>query len=181
MKYFSTSIDEYINSDVHFFLVSRSTFKRTCRDLGIKRWQYGKRRMDGKILSNLEGKLNDKEKEPSTANFSCRDTTPVQNKLVHGSHRNQGLNKMTIKATFKGVTIRFELPALSGIAELENNVIERLHLQRENFSIKYQDDEGDWILIACDKDVQECLQMSRTMNKTTVKMLLDLPYNPHAH
>lgn len=84
---------------------------------------------------------------------------------------------MIVKETYNGVTIRFELSDLSRVAELQDNVTDRLQLERSSFSIKYQDDEGDWILFACDKDVRECMELSRSLNKTTIKMLLDLPIN----
>lgn len=151
-------------------LVSRSTFKRICRGLGIERWQHGKRRMDDNISSGLGRKLHDDRS--SRKNFSCSGIPPVPDTIAHTS---QNSTKMTIKATYNGVTIRFELPVSSGISELEDNVIERLHLERKSFSIKYQDDEGDWVLIACDKDLQECMKISGSSNKTTIKMLLDPP------
>ncbi|KAL8156778.1 hypothetical protein AgCh_001766 [Apium graveolens] len=43
---------------------------------------------------------------------------------------------------------RFELRE-SSMIELEDMVIERLKLKRHTFNIKYQEDEGDWVLIAC--------------------------------
>ncbi|WOG82568.1 hypothetical protein DCAR_0101733 [Daucus carota subsp. sativus] len=158
---------------VHF---SRSTFKRLCRDYGIKRWQNRKRRMDGDVSSKLTTKL--KNEEPSIRNFSYSGTTPVQDTIV--ARTGQELNEMTVKVTYNGINIRFKLPGSSGMAELENNVIERLHLERKSFSIKYQDDEEDWVLIACDRDVWECMQLARSLKKSTIKLLLDLPIHHHA-
>ncbi|KAK1403058.1 hypothetical protein POM88_002663 [Heracleum sosnowskyi] len=61
----------------------------------------------------------------------------------------QDMDKINVKATYNGVAIRFDLLNSSGMAELEDNVIERLKLERDAFSIKYEDEEGDWVLIAC--------------------------------
>lgn len=60
---------------------------------------------------------------------------------------------ITVKATYNEIAIIFEVLDSSGKVDLENNVIERLRMKRkrDTFSIKYQDDEGDWVLIACDK------------------------------
>lgn len=54
----------------------------------------------------------------------------------------QDMNKINVKATYKGTAIRFELLDSSGMTELEDMVIERLKLKRHTFSIKYEDDEG---------------------------------------
>ncbi|KAK1401934.1 hypothetical protein POM88_001539 [Heracleum sosnowskyi] len=155
------------------FGVSRSTFKRICRDLGIKRWQNGKRKTEHNTSSNLRRRINDEE--PSRGNVSCSEVPPVQDRVV--DHTSQDLNKLTVKATYNGTTIRFGLPGSAGFAELEENVIERLHLERNSFSINYQDDEGDQVLIACDMDVRECMEITRFLEKTTIKLLLDPPIN----
>ncbi|KAK1352936.1 hypothetical protein POM88_052774 [Heracleum sosnowskyi] len=79
---------------------------------------------------------------------------PMENTAI--SLTMQNMNEVTVKAVYRGVILRFELPLSSGMRELEGNLIERLHLEREKFSIKYQDEEGDWVLIACEKDIQKC-------------------------
>ncbi|XP_017226093.1 protein NLP7 isoform X1 [Daucus carota subsp. sativus] len=165
-----------LNDAAKSFGVSRSTFKRICRGLGIKRWQSGKRRMKGNFSSRLGKGIN--QEQPGRRNFGSTSMAAVNETVV--AHSSQDLNKMTVKATYKDVTIRFKLPDLSGIAELENNVIERLHLGRNNFTIKYQDEEGDLVLIACDKDVRECIEISRSLKETTIKLLLDPPLNRNA-
>ncbi|KAK1403045.1 hypothetical protein POM88_002650 [Heracleum sosnowskyi] len=137
------------------FSISRSTFKRKCRDLGIKRWKSGRRRTNDKNSSKLRARIN--AKEPIKRHVSFSGISPVHNTVVIAD-TDQDLKKMTVEATYYGATIRFELPG-SGLAELEDNIIEMLHLERESFSIKYQDDEGDWIIIACDEDVEECLRV----------------------
>ncbi|KAK1363959.1 hypothetical protein POM88_039520 [Heracleum sosnowskyi] len=76
----------------------------------------------------------------------------------------QNMNEVTVKAVYRGVILRFELPLSSGMRELEGNLIERLHLEREKFSIKYQDEEGDWVLIACEKIIPCIYLVSTTTN-----------------
>lgn len=91
------------------------------------------------------------------------------------AHTSQDVYPMIVKATYKGVIIRFRLSSSSGMAKLEEKVTERLPLEKRNFSIKDQDDEGDWVLIACDEDLQTCMDISRSLNKTTIKMSIDTP------
>ncbi|KAL1804233.1 protein NLP7 isoform X1 [Daucus carota subsp. sativus] len=162
------------------FGISRSTFKRKCRDLGIKRWQYGRRSTDDNISSKLRERLN--AKEPSRRNFTCSGISSMQDKCLNKvatADKRQDPKKMIVEATYYDATIRFELPGFT-IAELEDDINERLHLERESFVMKYQDDEGDWISIACDEDLQECVEISKSSNNTTIKMSLDPRVNPQA-
>lgn len=170
-EHFGKSLDDAANS----FNVSRSTFKRICRSHGIRRWQRGKSRMGIQSSSKL-GKVNDKE--PSRMNYVYSGMPPLQHIAV--AQTSQDMDKINVKATYNGVAIRFELLDSSGMAELEDNVIERLKLERDTFSIKYKDEEGDWVLIACDKDVQKCIEISRSLGKTNIKMLVDLPIGRYA-
>ncbi|KAL8156772.1 hypothetical protein AgCh_001760 [Apium graveolens] len=55
----------------------------------------------------------------------------------------QDTDMITVKATYNEVAIKFEVLDSSGIVDLEDNVIERLKMERNTFSIKYRDDEGD--------------------------------------
>ncbi|XP_074332546.1 protein NLP5-like isoform X1 [Apium graveolens] len=170
-QYFGRSLDETRK----IFGVSRTAFKKMCRDVGIKRWKYGERNMRPNS-SKPRKRLNDEV--PGRRNF-LSGMPPVQDTPVV-SCTNQNSNKMAVKATYNGVPIRFNLPDSSGLSELQDNVIKRLHLERNNFSIKYQDDEGEWVLIACDEDVQDCVEYSKSLKKTTIKMLLDPPVDKYA-
>lgn len=147
-------------------LVSRSTFKRICRDNGIKRWPSHKKKLDSQSSSKRR-RVNDEE--PSRKDSYCSGISPLQDTDI-----------ITVKATYNEIAIKFEVLDSSGMVDLEDNVIERLKMERETFSIKYQDDEGDWVLIACDKDLQKCIKTSRLLKKTTIKMLVDRPINHYA-
>lgn len=117
------------------------------------------------------GRVN--EKEPSRIDYVNPGMPPLQDIAV--AQTSQDVENINVKAIYNGVAIRFELLNSSGMAELEDNVIERLKLERDAFSIKYKDEEGDWVLIACDKDVQKCIEITRSLGKTIIKMLVDLP------
>ncbi|XP_074332365.1 protein NLP7-like isoform X2 [Apium graveolens] len=144
-----------------YFNVSRSTFKRICRDNGIKRWRSHGKKLDSQSSPELRRANNE---EPSRNKSSFSGIFPLQD-----------TDMITVKATYNEVAIKFEVLDSSGIVDLEDNVIERLKIERNTFSIKYQDDDGDWVLIACDKDVQKCIKTSRLLKKTTIKMLVDRP------
>ncbi|XP_074332261.1 protein NLP6-like isoform X1 [Apium graveolens] len=146
------------------FGVSRSTFKRRCRDFNITWWQPSKR----KLIATEKGNQN-----VSSSMRPLQDTPII-------SHTSQVLEKITVTATYKEFTIKFGLTNLSGMSELEDNVIKRLKLKRNSFSIKYQDNDNKLILIACDEDVQECMEFSKMAKKATIEMLIHPPVNHYS-
>lgn len=137
------------------------------------RWKYGKRNMGRSSSETRRRRINDQV--PGNGNFPwVMPPAPVV------AHTSQNLNTITVKVTYNGAHIRFKLPDSSGISELEENVIKRLHLERNTFTIKYLDDDGEWILITCDEDVQECIEVSRHLETKTIRMLIDRPVDYNA-
>ncbi|XP_065858560.1 protein NLP6 [Euphorbia lathyris] len=75
---------------------------------------------------------------------------------------------VTIKATYKEDIIRFRISLSCGILELKEEVAKRLKLEGGTFDIKYLDDDQEWVLIACDADLQECIDISRSSSGSTI-------------
>ena len=147
--------------EVIIVLVSLSTFKRRCRDVGIEWWE-------SRTSQKTDGKSGAK-------NFSLATSSLPNRRVV--THSSQDLNMMSVKITHEANTIRFELP--SSFEELENIVIKKLHLDRKSFSLKYQDDEDDWVDMTCDEDVRECVKVWGSLMKPTIKMKLGPPINSY--
>uniref|UniRef100_A0A9I9DCA0 Protein NLP6 n=1 Tax=Cucumis melo TaxID=3656 RepID=A0A9I9DCA0_CUCME len=78
--------------------------------------------------------------------------------------------RMTIKATYKEDIIRFRIPLSSGIVELREEVAKRLKLEVGTFDIKYIDDDREWVLIACDADLQECVDISKSSGSNIIRL-----------
>ncbi|CBI34539.3 unnamed protein product, partial [Vitis vinifera] len=79
---------------------------------------------------------------------------------------------MTIKATYRDDIIRFRIPLTSGIVELKEEVAKRLKLEVGTFDIKYLDDDHEWVLIACNADLQECMDISWTTGSNIIRLLV---------
>ncbi|KAI3453353.1 hypothetical protein Pfo_010016 [Paulownia fortunei] len=79
---------------------------------------------------------------------------------------------ITIKATYREDIIRFRLPMDSGIVKLKEEVAKRLKLELGTFDIKYLDDDHEWVLIACDADLQECIDISRSSDSNIIRLLI---------
>lgn len=80
---------------------------------------------------------------------------------------------ITIKATYREDIIRFRLPLDSGIEKLKEEIAKRLKLDIGPFEIKYLDDDHEWVLIACDADLQECVDISKSSGSNMIRLLVN--------
>ncbi|XP_042050812.1 protein NLP2-like isoform X1 [Salvia splendens] len=62
---------------------------------------------------------------------------------------------MTVKADFEGDTIKFRVPADSGITKLKDEVVEMLTLDAATFEIKYQREDNIWVVLDTDAKLRE--------------------------
>lgn len=84
----------------------------------------------------------------------------------------QDMKTVTIKATFREDIIRFRFSLSSNIVELKEEVAKRFKLEVGTFEIKYLDDDHEWVLIACDSDLQECLDISKSSGTNIIRLLI---------
>jgi hypothetical protein len=66
---------------------------------------------------------------------------------------------VTVKASYRGDIIRFRVPSSAGVATVKGEVAKRLGLEASEFDVKYLDDDNEWVLLSCDDDFQECLEV----------------------
>ncbi|PPD86652.1 hypothetical protein GOBAR_DD16408 [Gossypium barbadense] len=79
---------------------------------------------------------------------------------------------VTIKATYREDIIRFRISMSSGILELKEEVANRLKLEVGTCDIKYLDDDNEWVLIACDADLEECIDVSRSSGNNIIRLCI---------
>ncbi|KAJ6347270.1 hypothetical protein OIU76_003874 [Salix suchowensis] len=82
----------------------------------------------------------------------------------------QEMKRVTIKATYREDVIRFRISLSSGIVELKEEVAKRLKLEVGTFDIKYLDDDRECVLIACDADLLECMDVSRSSSSNIIRL-----------
>ncbi|KAJ1385008.1 RWP-RK domain [Sesbania bispinosa] len=99
----------------------------------------------------------------------CMDTL---NKTVTPFAARKDVKSVTIKATYREDIIRFRVSLTCGIVELKEEVAKRLKLEVGTFDIKYLDDDHEWVLIACDADLQECMDVSRSSGSNIIRVLV---------
>jgi len=131
------------------------------------------------LCPSADAVLEDQVPEPCRMNGQCSDLTPVQHMDTLNDNNNmtpfaarKEVKSVTIKATYKEDIIRFKISLNCGIVELKEEIAKRLKLEEGTFDIKYLDDDHEWVLIACDADLQECMDISRSSGSNIIRLVV---------
>ncbi|CAL0300713.1 unnamed protein product [Lupinus luteus] len=132
--------------------------------------------------SIAEAILEDLVPEACQTNLPCSDLAPNQslharNNAVTPFADRKEIKNVTIKATYKQYIIRFRVSLSCSIVDLREEVAKRLKLEVGTFDIKYLDDDNEWVLIACDADMQECMDVSSSGSNTVRVLVHDITSN----
>ncbi|RLM73126.1 hypothetical protein C2845_PM15G13000 [Panicum miliaceum] len=83
---------------------------------------------------------------------------------------------LTVKATYNGDNVRFKFLPAMGWYHLLEEIAKRFKLTTGAFQLKYKDDEDEWVNLANDSDLQECVDVLDSIGSRNVKLLVrDLP------
>ncbi|CAA2998436.1 protein NLP6-like [Olea europaea var. sylvestris] len=109
-------------------------------------------------------------KAPCSDAVPCSTVVPVDRMPQFSA--TPELKTITIKATYREDIIRFRHSLGSGIINLKEEVAKRLKLEVGTLDVKYLDDYHEWVLIACDADLQECIDISKSSGSNIVRLLV---------
>ncbi|KAL3499270.1 hypothetical protein ACH5RR_038363 [Cinchona calisaya] len=176
--------------------VSRSTLKRICKDLGIKDWRSLRRTKDEHHMHSSDPRLpaagaveiveEDVIQESEGGNPGMINalvekeaaapmipTSAINGKgIALGGEIGDKSAAMIVKATYKGKNVRFPLTCNSGIKHLRQKIAKRFELQVESFTIEYEDEEGDSIMIVCDEDLHDHIESLKSSGQNKIKLLV---------
>ncbi|CAH9092757.1 unnamed protein product [Cuscuta epithymum] len=160
--------------------------------------EHSNQMLDGHVLKDDElavgqgskrssGSREENLGTPPTSHGSCQGSSPCHENELAASPidditipervplhpaRPGGTSSITIKAKYGIDIIRFRLPLDSGIVKLREEVVKRLKLEEGTYEIKYQDEDREWVLIACDADLLECIEVSRSSGSNIMRLLI---------
>ncbi|XP_062226053.1 protein NLP2-like [Phragmites australis] len=90
--------------------------------------------------------------------------------------RDRSSPALTVKATYNGDTVRFKFLPSMGWYNLLEEIAKRFKLTTGAFQLKYKDDEDEWVILANDSDLQECVDVLDSIGSRNVKLQVrDLP------
>ncbi|XP_010467467.1 PREDICTED: protein NLP1 [Camelina sativa] len=79
-----------------------------------------------------------------------------------------------VKATFGEARIRFTLLPSCGFRELQQEIARRFNIDDISwFDLKYLDDDKEWVLLTCEADLDECIDIYRLTQTQTIKISLN--------
>jgi hypothetical protein len=81
-------------------------------------------------------------------------------------------SSVTVKATFEADTVRFKLAFGSSFMELKNEIALRFQFNGRDFDLKYLDDDEEWMLLTCDTDLSECIDVMQSLGGHVIKLLV---------
>ncbi|XP_015575768.2 protein NLP4 [Ricinus communis] len=90
----------------------------------------------------------------------------------------QEIDAQRVKVTYGNENIRFRMPSSWGLTDLLGEIARRFNIDDINrYDLKYLDDDSEWVLLTCDDDLEECLDVCQSSQSCTIKLLLQI--SPH--
>lgn len=187
--------------------VCPTTLKRICREHGIMRWPSRKIKKVGHSLKKLQTIIDSVQGAEGTiqlrsfyTNFpelsspklssSCGSPNSVQEerksrertqreKLSDYDHSNEGAFR--VKVVYGEEKIRLSVSKDCGFWDLKREVMRRFGMNDLNcVTLKYLDDDLEWVLLTCDADLEECMDINMVSKKCSIKVLVHESFHPES-
>ncbi|KAH7297676.1 hypothetical protein KP509_25G006700 [Ceratopteris richardii] len=103
----------------------------------------------------------------------CNSTSPSFSTVVSPCRAQQAMQEefIVVKAKYKDDTVRFKVGQMCGYGDIREEVGKRFKLKEGSFDMKYFDDE-EWVMLSCDADLSECLDILKACGSRHVKLLV---------
>nr|GEU82112.1 hypothetical protein [Tanacetum cinerariifolium] len=84
-----------------------------------------------------------------------------------------------VKASYGDEKIRFKMSKHWGFEDLHREIRKRFNIyEMGNITLEYIDDESEWVLLACDADLEECMDLHTSTKNPTIKLFIHQSSRP---
>ncbi|CAA3010181.1 NLP5-like [Olea europaea subsp. europaea] len=92
---------------------------------------------------------------------------------IDNGTQSQDGDTQRVKVTYGKEKIRFQMKKRSGYENLLHEIATRFDIDdTSGFHLKYLDDDLEWVLLTCDADLEECINVYRSSQNRTIKLSL---------
>lgn len=121
------------------------------------------------LVTSENEKLVDNHSSPEVIAPSQKNSSPIsQDEIV-----------FRVKASYGDEKIRFKMPKNWSFKDLHQEIRRRFHIyDMDNITLEYIDDESEWVLLACDADLEECMEIHTSTKNPTIKLFLHQSSHP---
>ncbi|KAK6939080.1 PB1 domain [Dillenia turbinata] len=87
-----------------------------------------------------------------------------------------------VKVTHGEEKIRFRLQKQRRYEDLRREILRRFNVDDTGMvTLKYLDDDSEWVLLTCDADLEECMDINRSSECPTIKLSLQVVQQNHGN
>ncbi|CAN0924254.1 Protein NLP5 [Linum grandiflorum] len=123
--------------------------------------------------------------KPTSSPSSCSQTSASSAEPVRSPAGEEQVNVVVsknssnrvqrVKVAYGDEIVRFRISSSWGYEDLLVEIGRRFGIEEmKRFDVKYLDDDSEWVLLTCDEDFEECVEVCHSSLNQTVKLLLQV-------
>ncbi|OWM70575.1 protein NLP4 [Punica granatum] len=144
----------------------------------LKRFR-GEVELNGSSHEGLGTKLTPRSQSYEILKETRNPETPPDVQF-HCSDASRKLEPLRVKVTYGEEKIRFRLQKGWGLMDLWKEIQRRFSVEDPaRFDLRYLDDDYEWVMLTCDADLEECINVSRSFQGNTIRLSLQVSHHYH--